>query len=212
MMNRRLAFPSPPLTCARLAALVVCTVATTSCGPSSSPPARTDPIALVTELVIADFDSCTGETEQGGMMGAAYDASAGDRLVESYVAETGRGCVARLEYEIAGWSAFWTQLQGADLSPYSQLAFDVRGDTQKNIPRRVKIELKRQVDQEVSITYVSGITTDWQKVNVNLADFGPTGYTAPLSGFTDMKELVFTFEATQAGGAGVVYLDNIVVR
>ena len=57
--------------------------------------------------------------------------------------------------------------------------------------------------------YVSGITADWQTMSVNLSDFGPTGYTAPLSSFVGMEELVFTFEANRSGTDGVVYLDNI---
>ena len=145
-------------------------------------------------------------------MGAAYDPPSGDRLVDSYVQESGRGCIAKLEYEIVSWSAFWIQLQGTDLSPYSQLVFDIKADPQENVPERVKIELKRVGGQEVSILYISGITTDWQTMSVNLRDFGPTGYTDSLSSFTNMKELVFTFEANQSGRAGIIYLDNIVLR
>ena len=145
-------------------------------------------------------------------MGAAYDPDSGDRLAESYVQETGRGCIARLEYDIVGWSAFWIQLQGADLSPYSQLVFDVRADPQENVPEQIKIELKRMTGQEVSILYISEISVAWQRIRVNLSNFGPTGYTNPLSSFTDMEELVFTFERNQAGKTGVIYLDNIAVQ
>jgi hypothetical protein len=144
-------------------------------------------------------------------MGAAYDPASGDKLVESYVQETGRGCIARLEYNIVGWSAFWIQLQDADLSPYSQLVFDIKADPQKKVPGRAKVELKRADGQEVSILYISGITTDWQTMSVNLKDFAP-GYAHPLSSFKNMRELVFTFEASQSGKAGVIYLDNIALR
>lgn len=174
------------------------------------PPASTAP-ALLPKFVIADFDNCRGGTKQEGAMGAAYDPPSGDKLVESYVQETERGCIARLEYNIVGWSAFWIQLQGADLSPYSQLVFDIKADPQKKVPGRVKIELKRAGGQEVSILYISGITTDWQTMSVNLKDFGPS-YGHPLSSFKDMKELVFTFEASQSGKTGVIYLDNLALR
>jgi len=156
--------------------------------------------------VIANFDSCTGATKLGGQMGTAYDPKSDDTIVVSYVQEAGRGCIARLEYDIVGWSAFWIQLQGADLSPYSQLVFDVKADPQK-VPERVKIELKRAGGQEVSILYLSGITTDWQTMSVNLRDFEGS-----LSSFTDMEELVFTFEANESGRIGVIYLDNIALR
>jgi hypothetical protein len=156
--------------------------------------------------VIADFDRCKGVTNRGGQMGPVYEPKSDDTIVVSYVQEAGRGCIARLEYDIVGWSAFWMQLQGADLSPYSQLVFDVKADPQ-NVPERVKIELKRAGGQEVSILYISGITTDWQTMRVNLRDFGGS-----LSSFTDIEELVFTFVADESGKTGVIYLDNIALR
>ena len=51
--------------------------------------------------------------------------------------------------DIAGWSAFWIKLQGADFSSYSQLVFDIKADPQKKVPGGVKIELKRTDGQEV---------------------------------------------------------------
>jgi hypothetical protein len=158
-------------------------------------------------LVVADFDSCTGINNLGGHMGAAYNAP--DKLVESYVEEAEHGCVARLNYEIRGWSAFWIKLQDADLTPYSRLVFDVKADRQPGIPERMKIELKRANGAEVSITYVSGIMDAWTSISIPFADLGPTGYTVSLSSFSGMGELVFTFEASESGSRGLVYLDNI---
>ena len=140
-------------------------------------------------------------------MGAAFDHQSGDRLVESYVQEAGRGCIARLDYDIVDWGGFWIQLQGADLSPYGQLIFDAKTDSQE-VPERVKIELKRAGGQQISILYyVSEITTDWQTIGVNL-----NGFRGTLSSFTDMEELVFTFEANGSRKMGVIYLDNIALR
>jgi hypothetical protein len=150
--------------------------------------------------VIADFDSCT---DQGGPW-EAIQPSPENSLVVSYVREDRPGCVARLEYDIVEWSAFLIRLHGADLSPYSQLVFDVKADPQENVPGQVKIELKRADGQEVSIRYIEGITTDWQTMSVNLIDFGGS-----LSSFTDMEDLLFTFGANESGRTGVIYLDNI---
>jgi hypothetical protein len=158
--------------------------------------------------VIADFDSCT---DQGGMT-EAIQPSPDSSLVVSYVREDRPGCVARLEYDVDDWSAFWIRLQDADLSPYSQLVFDVKADPHENVPRRVKIELKRAGGQEVSIRYIGGITTDWQTIIVNLSDLESTGYTDPLSSFTDMEDLLFTFGANESGRTGTIYLDNITLR
>jgi hypothetical protein len=160
-------------------------------------------------LVIADFDSCTGISNLGGQMGAAYKAP--DKLVESYMEEAGHGCAVRLDYEIREWSAFWIKLRDANLTPYSRLVFDVKADRQPGIPERMKVELKRANGAEVSITYISGIEDAWKSISLSLTDFGPTGYTAPLSSFSGMEELVFTFENSESGSQGVVYLDNITV-
>ena len=50
-------------------------------------------------------------------------------------------------------------------------------------------------------------------MSVALRDFGPTGYAEHIVLiWTDMEELVFTFEAGQSGKTGVIYLDNIALR
>jgi len=160
-------------------------------------------------LLVADFSGCASHNNLGGQMGAAYNTP--DSLVESYVDEAGRGCVAKLSYNIKGWSAFWMKLQGVDLSPYRSLVFDIRADPSR-IPSQMKVELKRANGAEVSVKYISEIKSTWQTMSVNLTDFESSGYTAPLSSLAEMEELVFTFEAAKSGGQGVVYLDNISFR
>ncbi len=171
--------------------------------PASGP--STAPAPGSSRLLVDDFDNCTGTNALGGAMGAAYNPP--DSLKESYPQEGERGCVARLEYKISGWAAFWLKLNGADLREYRQLKVDVRADPQPGVPAQMKVELKRQ--GEVSIKYVSGIGTDWKTLSVRLADFGYAGYGAPVSSWQGMEELVFTFEASKSGRQGVVYLDNI---
>jgi hypothetical protein len=53
---------------------------------------------------------------------------------------------------------------------------------------------------------------DWQTVRVNLSDFGPTDYTAPLSSFADMEDLLFTFDVGRSGKTGAVYLDHVALQ
>jgi hypothetical protein len=74
----------------------------------------------------------------------------------------------------------------------------------------MKLELKRKSGAEVSIHYVLGIEAGWKTISVALADFGPAGYGRPVSSWSEMEELVFTFESSRAGRRGVVYLDNII--
>lgn len=126
--------------------------------------------------------------------------------------EPGRGCIARLQYQIEEWSAFWIESLGVDLTPYGKLVFDIKADPQSGVPEKIKIEMKRANNTEVSIKYVSGITADWQTITVNLDALRPTGHTAPLSSFSGMEELVFTFEKDRSGPQGVVYLDNIIFK
>ena len=165
--------------------------------PGSAPP--------VPPLVVADFDNCANSNNLGGAMGAAYNPP--DSLQESYPQEPNRGCVARLEYRISGWAGFWMKLQGADLSPFSTMVFDVRADPQLEIPGQIKLELKRP--GEVSIKRVSGIATDWRTISAKLSDFGYAGYGKPVSAWQGMEEFVVVFEADKSGRQGVVLLDNV---
>ncbi len=173
------------------------------------PLVRATPTPGIPPLVIADFDTCQRTNNLGGEMGAAYNSP--DRLTESYIPEAGRGCVARLEYQVTGWAAFWLKLGGADLRSYSALTFDVRADGEAGIPGQIKVELKRG-NGELLISQVTGIGPDWQPVRIPLADLRPTSHNPPLASFAGIDELVFTFEAGQAGRQGVVYLDDIRVE
>jgi len=159
-------------------------------------------------LVVADFDGCTGANNLGGDMGAAYNSP--DSLKESYVEEANRGCVARLQYEISDWAAFWIKMLGSDLKPYNKLAFDVKADSEPGIPGQMKLELKRANGTEIAIAHVAGIGSDWKRIRIDLADFRPTGQNPPLATREGMEELVFTFESAKSGRQGVIYLDNIV--
>jgi hypothetical protein len=159
-------------------------------------------------LPVADFNGCQRINNLGGEMGPASNPPNG--LVESYVEEAGRGCVARLAFDISGWSAFWLRLERADLRPYQVLRFDVRADPQPGFTGQMKIELKRSQGAEIVILYVADIGPDWQTVRVDLDDFRPTGANPPLAARDGVEDLVFVFEAAKSGEKGVVYLDTIV--
>lgn len=155
-------------------------------------------------LTIANFDTCSGE----GRMGAAYDPATANRLDVTYQPESGRGCAARLQYNLepGGWVAFWIKLDGADLSPYRTLVFWARSEEGSPTPASIKVELKRLNNQET-------------KAKVHILTLKPAGgwFSIPLSDFalssrTQMSELVFTFEYQNAGASGVIALDQIHVR
>lgn len=148
--------------------------------------------------VIATFDACNDE---GRMRPVTPPDSS---LAVSYLPETGRGCVASLEYDVAEWGAFLFELRGADLTLYDELVFDVRADDPAGIPGQIKVELKRESNEEVSILYVFDITTDWQTKRLRLGDFEGS-----LTSWTSMEELLFTFGPDESGSMD---LDNVALR
>jgi hypothetical protein len=170
------------------------------------PPSTPTP-TLVPPLLVADFDNCGPPNNLGGDMGAAYNSP--DQLSETYPDQTGRGCVASLEYHITNWAAFWMKLQHADLSQYNWLTFEARSEQPPLPTHSIKIELKRLGNTEIEVTYVSGIAADWQTMRVNLADFDNPSWDQPISDWGDIEELVFTFERQRSGSNGVVVLDNV---
>jgi len=176
--------------------------------PSPTPKPTATPTPTPRAMTIADFDSCTGINNLGGGMGAAYDPNTANRLDVTYVQEAGRGCIARLQYNLDadGWSAFWLQLGGADFSSYNTLHFWIRGEEGSPAPGRIKIELKRANNTEQRITYFPlSLTPQGQWISIPLRDF-------KLSSLTQMSELVFTFEAATAGPSGVIVLDRVYAR
>jgi hypothetical protein len=144
-------------------------------------------------------------------MGAAYNPP--DFLEETYIVEPGRGCVARVEYNTEEWAAYWIKLHGEDFSLYADgnLSFDIKAEPGPNTPNEFKVELKRLGDQ-IGVLYMSGITEGWQTHRAPLSKFQSPGYGSPLSGLTEMAELVFTFERSHSGPQGTIYLDNIVLN
>lgn len=168
---------------------------------------------LLPSLLVADFDTCTAPNNLGGTMGAAYNPP--DFLRESYVEEPGRGCVAKLEFEIEEWAAFWMKLQNADLSQYKEhngvITFDIKAD--QPIPE-LKLEIKRsctpnQGCDEMLICYTPNVTSDWQTISLSLDSFYPVDYALPLSAWNSVEELVFTLESRVSGNSGIVYLDDV---
>ena len=152
------------------------------------------------DLILDDFDDCNGTNRLGEANGAAYVAP--DILEESYVAESNRGCVAKLDYQIGDWSAYWMQLGGVDLMPYDTLEFDIRADAPT--PWELKVELKHDCTagvgcREFSVFYVGGIDETWHHKSLPLREFGTTGYAPPLSSLEGIDELVFTFEQNHSG-------------
>ncbi|MCA9976798.1 MAG: hypothetical protein KC413_13650, partial [Anaerolineales bacterium] len=87
----------------------------------TDPPTSTSTNTPIAPNIIANFDSCSGINNVGGTMGAAFTDS--NFLVETFIPDNSTDCVARLEYRIDYWAAFWIKLQGANFSPHTALSF-----------------------------------------------------------------------------------------
>lgn len=178
------------------------------------------PLLMKPPFIVADFDSCSKINNLGGEMGAAYEPASADTLFETYEAEAGRGCVARLDYKIpTEWSAFWLKLLKTDLTQRETLSFDVKfiGQADPNTNMEIKVELKRgcqnQMCNDVWIQYVPITSDTWTTVEINLADFSEdVTMPPPLPPLTDIEELVFTFQKGRISSEGLVFLDNIVFK
>lgn len=160
--------------------------------------------------VITNFDNCgTGAglcvNEFGGEMGSAYTPP--DSVKESYPAESNHGQVARLDYDVTWWGAFWLKLQGHNISRFCKLAFDVKLDpVPPAIPPdttggSLKVEFKPRGANQPTVYLVRGITNYWQTMSVN--------FSGKTSNFTSMEELVFTLDRKGNRFNGTFFLDNI---
>ena len=172
-------------------------------------------------LLVADFDTCDSTNNLGGNMGAAYIPPS-NNVIETYGERPGLpgNCAAHIEYHIKDWGAFWLQFEHVDLSEYSLFIFDIKGDASVGIPAQMKLEIKRDCHKvngsnqcnEIIIYYFAAITADWQKtIAIELSEFDPVdwpGYSG-IQDWSDIEELVFTFEANVSGQDGAIYLDNI---
>jgi hypothetical protein len=158
-------------------------------------------------LTVADFNLCNKSNNLNGEMGVAYLDANAPELVESYPEETGRGCIARLEYDLQNWAGFWLMLEGADLSQYITLKYDIKADPSVGIPDEFKMEIKGM--GKCVVTYVSDITRSWQTKSVELIKFEKGDCGELLESFEHVEELTFVFDTERSGSTGIVFLDNI---
>lgn len=163
---------------------------------------------LPASIVVANFDNCLGTNNLKGNMGAAFDPP--DFLKESYIPEEGRGCVARLEYQIPKvYAAFWMKLQGMNTKDYNTVTFYAKGDSTAGIPQLFKVEVKRNNNAEMSIIYLSNLSDKWQQFAIPYNEFVQFFDFPALSGWDNLSELAFTFEIEKSGQTGVIFVDDI---
>lgn len=130
--------------------------------------------------------------------------------------------VARVEYDVStprSFAGFWLKWAVPEfvIGQWDVIAFDIRGcdasvqndsfgkkGKYETFTSRVKIELKIQ-GWGWRVAYFDFVTTDWQTVQIPVADFIDTGWAMGPN-----NEFVVAFEEQEAtADRGLVYLDNI---
>lgn len=163
-------------------------------------------------VVVADFDSGVKPNNVGGDFGA-WDKDPMDfsqTCIESFnTSETrqGKGFCLRIDYDVdspnPAYNGLWMKLNGLDASEYSKLTFWVKGDEKRGYTPLFKVELKNNKG-EVGRYYVTGITDEWQKVEIPLMKM------AGISDFSNLAEFVIVFEDWRNPvKEGTIYIDDV---
>lgn len=156
--------------------------------------------------LIADFN----ETCQD--MGAA--ASEGDSLENSCIILNERiGKVAELHYRTPkSWAAFWLKLRNTqDLMPYDTLVFFAKSEPNPESLPGFKIEFWDEARAQHTVYTKAQLTNRWTKFEIPFKDFECLPDEICFD-WTNVHELVFTFEKNRSGANGIVYLDDIYVE
>jgi len=163
-------------------------------------------------LLVADFDSGVKPNNIGGDFGA-WDRDPMDfsqTAIESFNTsdtKSGKGFCMRLDYDVdypnPAYNGFWMKLNGSDVSGYTNFVIWVKGGKEQGFSPLFKVEMKNNKG-EVGKYYVTGVTDQWQKIEV------PLSRVAGISDFSNMDEFVVVFEDWRCAiKEGTVYFDDV---
>jgi Carbohydrate binding domain (family 11) len=150
--------------------------------------------------IVANFNNCIDVNNVGGEIGRAYQTGT---VTINYPTESGRGCVAKMDYTDVSWAGMWMKLGNLDMCPYHSLSFKVKSD---HTLSQIKIEIKDSTRGQTSIIRTGQITTNWQDMSFVLSNFGSDGFNPTVASICSIDELAFVVES---GGTGTLYIDNI---
>lgn len=165
-------------------------------------------------VVIADFDTGDKPNNLGGDFGSwnkdPEDETQGCNL--SFETDDSlndpSGYSLKLDYDVdspnPAYNGIWMKLNGFDASAYNKLSFYVRGEGLNNFTKRIKLELKDAA--MISSPYiVSGITDQWQKIEVPFERF------KKIKDWSSLGEFVVVFDDMNSDPKqGTIMLDQIV--
>ena len=170
--------------------------------------------ALAAEkLVVADFDTGDKPNNIGGDFGA-WDKDPNDETQKSAVTFEQQdalgdqyGYALRLEYDVdspnPAYNGFWMKLNQLNATAYNTLKFYIKGDKTAGFTNKVKIELKDKANIP-SPYLLSGITDEWQEVNIPLDKF------RKITDWSALSEFVVVFDDINSNPkVGALFIDNV---
>lgn len=164
------------------------------------------------KLMLADFDAGEKPNNLGGDYGG-WDKDPSDdtqtcRATHASDDSTGNleGFALRLDYDVdspkPAYNGFWMKLENVNALPYDTLSLDVRGASHR-FTKRLKIELKTP-DSRSSSFFVSGITDQWQTIQVPLKRF------KGIKDWSILSEMILVFDdVNTAPKKGTLLVDQI---
>lgn len=182
---------------------------------ASSKQAQYDAAASAGELVMADFNSGDKPNNLGGDFGG-WDKDPNDDTQtcrmsfasDDYSGDM-EGFALRLDYDVdspsPAYNGFWMKLENVNAVPYDTLSFYVRGASHR-FTKRVKVEFKTP-DNRSSAFYVSGITEQWQKIQIPFKRF------KGIKNWSALGELIIVFDdVNTAPKKGTLLFDQITLE
>ena len=154
-------------------------------------------------VLVHNFNDLTDANGLGGSTWTAADGGAfitAEHDPEQRVGDTGYGL--RITYNGAtdtGRAAWGTDLVDVDASAYETLSFYIKGGSGGEIPNIYLLRGDQNRGYRDIEEYVE-VTTEWQLVEIPLADFADID-------LAQVRYLQFAFEGEEMGG--VIYLDDI---
>ncbi len=183
--------------------------------PIASKSALLEAAAASGELMMADFNSGDKPNNLGGDFGGfAKDPNDDTQDCRATFASDDalgdmEGFALRLDYDVdspsPAYNGFWMKLENVNANPYDTLSFYVRGASHR-FTKRLKVEMKTP-DHRSSSFFVSGITDQWQKIEVPLKRF------KGIKDWATLSELVLVFDdVNTAPKKGTLLVDQIALE
>lgn len=150
----------------------------------------------VEKLIIANFDNSSNINNLGKEMGVFVLGTDNNYIVETY--ENGE---AKITYTFVdnGYGGFYIRLDRTDFSLYNMLTFDISASS------KIYFRVELQDTQHEYLIYEQVAEPSKQNISISLDQIN-------LLDLTNISELIFVIEQSNAGTTGTITIDNIILR